>query len=292
MLNEGRKTKQVSMPIETISSGGTRREPKTLKREVVLVTPDMAKEWLEAKNAINRTVNWAMVREYARRMGANEWHLNGDALKFDAEDNLFEGQHRLHAVVLHGKPVYFEVIRGMPYEDRFEDGGRPRSLGDYMAIAGLCEPRQGTKVAAMVEIIGSLDERSPKAFSPRNSQHKDEAIAIARRYIEAIRWVLATFPSGTPAPLSGAFAWAWQTRPAQTEKFAAHFLSMNRTGANDPATCLSELMSEFNTMARQSRSYRLEISMRIVSAIFAHAKGKKLTVLRKSQHALDWAAGG
>lgn len=260
------------------------KKPQPLTRETVQVDPETAKKWLESFNSQNRKLTWTNVRELAARMDRGEWHLNGECLKFDEHGNLFEGQHRLHAVVLHGKPVWFEVLRGLPHEDRFNDGGKQRTMADYLVIAGLVDEKRAIRAAAIVEVIASLLEGKPRRFRAANSSHKNEAIALCREYIKSINWAQDTFPGHAFSPLVGAFAFAYAKRPTVTDKFARYFLSGNRaTGC--VANLLDSLVAEANTTGRNDGSGRLELTRRILSAIYAEEKKSRLSVLRQNKAA-------
>lgn len=69
-----------------------------MKTEVVLITPEMAAEWL-TRNKINRAVRQHAVDHYARQMRLGQWRLTHQGICVDAGGNLVDGQHRLRAIV-------------------------------------------------------------------------------------------------------------------------------------------------------------------------------------------------
>lgn len=81
-----------------------------LTTEVVDVDPELAAIWL-ASNPNNREVNNAKVNDYCERMKRGEWMI-GDALMFDWNGRLVNGQHRLRAIIKYGKSIQFAVTRG------------------------------------------------------------------------------------------------------------------------------------------------------------------------------------
>lgn len=108
-----------------------------MKAEIVLVTPAMAAEWLK-NNPRNRNLNTKTVADLARAMYAGEWALNGEAVKFSADGELLDGQHRLSAVVQSGAEVELFVITGLkPWTQDTMDTGRKRTTADVMAIHGM-----------------------------------------------------------------------------------------------------------------------------------------------------------
>lgn len=83
------------------------------------VTPMKAARWLK-RNIANRRVSPKVVRNYAGDMSRGEWLLNGEAIKFDRDGNLLDGQHRLGAIVHNGKSVrlatgrFSRLVQTMP----------------------------------------------------------------------------------------------------------------------------------------------------------------------------------
>jgi len=81
------------------------------------------------------------VKEYVSAMIEGEWLYNGEAIKFDRDGRLVDGQHRLEAVVKANKPIAFLVIRGLdPEVFKTIDTGKKRSAGDVLAIKGVKNP--------------------------------------------------------------------------------------------------------------------------------------------------------
>lgn len=104
--------------------------------EIVDVSPALAEEWL-ARNPNNRNLRRAVVDSYARDMEAGRWHLNGETIKFFANGQLFDGQHRLHAVVQSGHAVPMVVIRGLADDVMATvDAGAKRSYSDALKLQG------------------------------------------------------------------------------------------------------------------------------------------------------------
>lgn len=109
--------------------------------EMVLVTPELAAEWL-ASSGPNRPVHPATVERYAADMQAGQWALNGDRVRFDASGALRDGRHRLSAVVASGVPVRMEVVRGLSEAAvRTVDTGRARSFSDALFIESVPNAR-------------------------------------------------------------------------------------------------------------------------------------------------------
>ena len=98
--------------------------------KLVLVTPEMAREWL-AKNLINRPIATAQVARLVEIIKAGKWEITPDSIGFNVYDQLTNGQHRLAAIVQAGIPVRLMVVTGLPVESfAATDQGRVRSVSD------------------------------------------------------------------------------------------------------------------------------------------------------------------
>jgi len=95
-----------------LQTGSSRSTVPTDRRVKMTVTPDKAKQWLEL-NTRNRPLNEKLVAIYASDMKAGRWQYNGDAIRFDYNGNLIDGQHRLKACVESGVPFTTDVIGGL-----------------------------------------------------------------------------------------------------------------------------------------------------------------------------------
>ena len=108
--------------------------------EVYTVTPAVAKRWL-TRNVRNRALKPGKVNAYARDMVAGNWHMTGEAIKFDTEGALADGQNRLHAVIKANIPVDMLVVRGIaPEAQHVMDSGAKRSASDQLVMAGVKNP--------------------------------------------------------------------------------------------------------------------------------------------------------
>ena len=81
--------------------------------KVELVTPALAKEWLE-KNTNNRILNDVRVNDYIRDLKNGHWQLTHQGVAFYENGVLADGQHRLIAIAKSGISVEILVTRNMP----------------------------------------------------------------------------------------------------------------------------------------------------------------------------------
>lgn len=119
--------------------------------QVVLVTPDYARDTLANRNERNRYLSASRVRQYAKAMADGDWSLNAETIKFDIYGQLLDGQHRLAAVVEAGVPVHMFIAVGLPPDAQDTvDRGRARQFGDDLAIKGEVNAK---RLAAAVRVI-------------------------------------------------------------------------------------------------------------------------------------------
>src|SRR5690606_33959034 len=99
-------------------------------------------------NRRNRPIRRTWVQTLAGAMERGEWRENGDTLKFAHNGTLLDGQHRLAAIVLSGRPQWMLIARNVP-DDAFStiDRGSRRTAADALALLG--EPRSAILAATL-----------------------------------------------------------------------------------------------------------------------------------------------
>ena len=122
-------------------------EPKI---EKLLVTPEMATEWLQ-NNDHNRPIDWRLVQTYQRQMENGAWKFVGDPIRIGVTGRLLDGQNRLTAVVLTGKPQTFVVISKLAEDTQaYMDVGKRRTPGDIFTMEGVTDGRGVSSLASML----------------------------------------------------------------------------------------------------------------------------------------------
>src|SRR3972149_7031007 len=116
------------------------------------VTPEKAAEYL-ASNTNNRPLRELRTRTYAEAMKRGEWRVNNDAICFDVNGVLLNGQHRLNAVIIAGVAVDMTIMRGMePSSFLTMDRGAARGVSDHLAMLGEVSTRQlGATLAYVIQ---------------------------------------------------------------------------------------------------------------------------------------------
>jgi hypothetical protein len=127
-----------------------------------------AKRYL-AGMVINRPIDQGRVIEFATAIDEGKWVLNGETIKFDDEGRLFDGQHRLEAIILAGKAVASHVVRGVNDPRAFStvDVGKPRGHGDIFGIAGYSSPKAASTSGLLIYYYKNrmLTMKGPRGFT-------------------------------------------------------------------------------------------------------------------------------
>lgn len=133
-------------PADTPGAAGRPRKSSS-KLEITreLIDVPTAQKYLDINEA-NRNIRSRMVTEFKRDMLAGNWRDVGDAIRFDTEGNLIDGQHRLTALVAAGEEdpsiaLEFTVVRNVETVDRAViDIGSKRTAADQLKMAGYGNP--------------------------------------------------------------------------------------------------------------------------------------------------------
>jgi len=129
------KVKEVANRLRTSNANG--KHGITLRMGVEEVGPKKAEQWLSERFGANRPARTTHVANMAKAMRNEAWALNGEAVKFDWDGLLRDGQHRLMAVVESGATIQTVVIRGIdPAVFPTMDQGAKRNAADHVAVLG------------------------------------------------------------------------------------------------------------------------------------------------------------
>lgn len=164
------------------------KKPRRVER--VLITPEQAEKWLE-QNKGNRTIRLRKVREYAADITNDRWAYNFQAVMFDTEGTLIDGQHRLAAVVLAAKPIVTDVVYDAdPQTAKHIDGGIPRTASDIAQWQGIGNTTAGCAIARwwLFHEAGSLNKKNAK-LNPSRSAIVNKLSEMNEQIQEAIHIV-------------------------------------------------------------------------------------------------------
>lgn len=112
-------------------------EKNKITSKTILITPQLAEEWLLTMDKIQRPLKKSHVNFLAREMSNGKWGLTGESIKFSEDGTLIDGQHRLHAVKQSGESVRMLVVNGIKVDNYHKmDSGINRSSGDTLSAYG------------------------------------------------------------------------------------------------------------------------------------------------------------
>ena len=102
------------------------------------ITTKMAKEFLDSRRDNQRKISDRHVAELSDAMLYNRWRYNGEAIKFDEEGRMIDGQHRCAAGIKAGKSFMSDIVYGLPNDVYYviDQKAKKRNFGDVLKIEG------------------------------------------------------------------------------------------------------------------------------------------------------------
>lgn len=242
---------------------------------VVVVTPEIAARWI-AKNLRNRNIRKAVVNAYARDMKSGNWQLTGEAVKFDRNGDLIDGQHRLMAIIQSEQSVPLFVVRGLsPNAQDVMDSGSKRQASDALHLSGY---RNAHIVAAAARLELSLTGDTVGGRTFTNSEIAEwvtgnpgiEDAAAASMNLRTIDL--------SPSVITVAWHRLSQIDPLDCAEFWASLANNATNGAGDPRnTLLKRVASARRSGERLAQTVQLNF---VIRAWNAWRGGRELHVLR------------
>lgn len=144
--------------------------------KVETIGPEKAKEYLKANinnPRGNHSLSRSVVKRYAEDMKAGKWELNGEAIEFDEDGVLKNGQHRLAAIIVAGVEVKILVVRGVSRDTIVYDIPLKRNAAQMVNAMGFdCNP---TITAAAGIVVNKFTKReSPVVIRDYAAKNFDE----------------------------------------------------------------------------------------------------------------------
>lgn len=263
-----------------------------VRAEVVHVTPDIAERYL-GKNPNNRPLKASKIAQYSRDMASGRWQMTGEAIKFDWEGNLRDGQNRLHAVIASGATVAMLVVRGLnPGAQEVMDSGAPRSAADALGLRGHVG---GKNIAAVLNVYTCWERglynhamASPDSKAKLTNSEVVDLAADRPDLIEATRFA-ARLRSALPVPV-GALAVAYTVfsnlDADDAEEFFSRIANLTTSGKGDPIHTLIRRVGEYRERREQIRpATALYFLFRTWNAV---RKGEELLKLQLGSELRGW----
>ena len=256
-------------------------EPMGYRTSVELVTPELAKLFLESQGR-NRNPSLTTVKYYAQTMLAGEWVLTPQGLIFDQQDRLIDGQHRLLAVIESGCSISFHCSWGVPQElMMIIDQGLLRRAYQAATIQGLSATNNDLSVLRV--FLTRFDRQSCE-----NMPGVRETLRLFETYKDALYFANKEYRACNSQPVKTAPCRAAVARAFYTQDHERlqQFLYVLDTGlpselSEDGAAILLRNIATSNksgSNAERMRLYRLSIT-----ALASFLKKKKLYRLSEAE---------
>lgn len=179
---------------------------------IVEIGPALAEQLLATYKTDYRKLRPKYSEGLARDMVNGYWNFDGSPIKFDEEDSLFDGQHRLHAVILSDTTQRFLFISGLPKSAyHTTDTGLPRKYSDTLRMRGYnnVNNRQAlVKFIAKWEAGKSYDDSKKLTSAEYDVVHDQHVDTISR----ALECALSARYKVPVSPSVFSFAWWLLTR--------------------------------------------------------------------------------
>lgn len=247
------------------------------------VTPEKAAAWLGTMRG-NRPLRNRAVQRYAREMLTGRWLVNGEAIKFDREGRLADGQHRLNAVILAKKTVPMLIVRGIDEGAMITlDTGVGRTFFDATTIAGKDYPRNAAAIARLWYLYESKNAVARRIIP--SHQDIQNMIDLHPSIIESGRWIthLRTVSSRCLPSVQG-FVHAYVSEKVDRD-MANSFMEQLNEGSQladtDPIFHLRKrLIDENMSGKRMEQDYVLAITIKAWNAWIEGGKFSSTRTLR------------
>lgn len=257
---------------------------------IELITPDIAKKMLET-NVGNR----GLKREpLVSALQNGEWELSNDAVTFDENGCLTNGQNRLNACINANEPIVVIVARGIKRRAQVVmDTGVKRGLTDYLKMRGyknctaLGAIGSGLQYADEFGVDGSFGRQQSNVFTLKSTldfidEHNEKRIEPIVHDVMLIRSKhgTKTLAARTLGVLFDAF------RQAGDENYRSFVDQLT----NKKPACASVrlLMSRLSEYSEDVRRNSAQLNQRYVAAIIikawnAYMRGDDIKQLRFTQ---------
>lgn len=168
----------------------------------LLVTPEIAAEFLE-RNTNNRRPKPTQINKISKALLLGEWRYNGEAIKFDWNGVLLDGQNRCQSIVNTGVAAESLIVEGLPPEtQKTMDGIVPRTLKDILHWRG---EKDSSTLAAVLNLIHVWDKNAIRNAGP-NRPTNGQAEAMLDEHPEIRDAVKAGLSINRKVPISATMA--------------------------------------------------------------------------------------
>lgn len=264
--------------------------PEMRAPKLMLVTPAMAKRWLDTTNLRNRNFLPGKIDQYAADMAAGAWALTHQGIAFGENKMLLDGQNRLAAIVKAGVPVWMWVWGDVPVEqnrgvtlvtqDCIDNGG-VRSTAQQLRLSyGVANPNV---VAAAFKTI-----RDIAIGSNVRSMSMAQTAFTRQLYGKHVDAILSLGWTGISrrASIFGTLSFCREVALSATDEFAAKFLSMENIAKTSPVMVLMKWNQMHGGTATTSTQRRTFCKI-VAGCLLRYIEGKPMERVTTTDDALE-----
>lgn len=271
-------------------------DPEMLVRRgnyYILITPELAGEWLANRNTKNRKPKRRAISAYIRDMQAGEWNVDASTIEIDRLGQLMNGQNRLMASVEAGTPFPTLLRTGLDPDARFfMDTGVKRTGGDTFLMMELPDPNN---IAAAINMRERY-ERTVREYGGRqtmNPRRIPMTHAELRDYLEDHPAVTAMVNLGVAMQKEGpgvprsvyiaALSIFAESSEKMAREFADAFIEGKSSGTGDPILALMRYLARAKSpteLRTKSRNRNQQHLAAFVLAWNAWVQSEPLDTLR------------
>jgi hypothetical protein len=247
----------------------------------ILVTPEMAAEWL-TKNNKNRPINKFRVDLLREQIANDTFVMTHQGIAFYGDyEELADGQHRLAAIAAGDKAVELMVTWGLSRDAVHAiDRGRPRSITNVLNFLGMTMTQsQAASCRALWQ-----DYHAARAETSWSGQAFDtnKFVVFCEHVLEAVNFAMPPKPCRglSHASVTAAIAAAWFTQ-SHVDLLRFKELLHTGTGASDEESSAIKLREYLLTtrVTGGGNEARQELYLRASTALRAFLEGRGLSKL-------------
>lgn len=256
-------------PVLEVGSEPTPPE-SPVKITIEVITPEMAKAYLALNIDPNRALVNNLVHRYRRDMVAGRWRMTGDAIRFNREGQLIDGQHRLSAAIRANVPFTSYVMRDLDNEViNVIDSGKARSASDMLKLNRYTNTAMLAASARWLMVMrDGLQDIKDNAAILRPSN--EEVLAIVHKHpLLSESCSFSKAPKGVLPSLLAALHYVGKHHLRGKEQFADAFVNVFVSGepfftSHDPALKLREM-----NITEMLRGHRPTQKMHYIQTLYA-----------------------
>lgn len=200
--------------------------------EFIMINPEMAQVMIDhlwSKDEGNRNFKPTLFEAYRRDIREDHWVPSDEGIGINLAFEVYNGQHRLRAIVAENKEMPMYVTWNVLEEAKFfVDSGAQRNLSERLKM--VIETKLGPHTSGFCKAI-------MRGTNPRAKFTNSEVALFASKWQDLISWIHDHYPKGraeVQAVLAKAYLWYG---PELIEPFC-HRLREIKFGDNDPAKAL------------------------------------------------------